>query len=256
MNKAYRDLVLGRVANAVTNARALAPVPHAGLKGQLREAVVRDLVRPLLPPTVGIGQGQIVAHDGQISSQTDVILYDRRILPPVLFEDLNGVFPIEAVLATLEVKSVLNASELRRADEAARKLARFPYLPGIRDVHTGLNLHHSIERLVPTLFALSTDLKATRRNDLERMRDLKLLSEDGLRAICVVGRGSWLAIGKGWYQAPMGSQYAEVMGFMSAITSSLIRIAATRYAPDVNQYLFEPEEMPVPGRDGLPGFTS
>lgn len=256
MNTVFRDLVLSRVTGAVAHARALAAVPHAGLKGQLREAVVRDLIRPFLPLTIGIGQGQIVAHDGQTSSQMDIILYDRRVLPSVLFEDQDGLFPVETVLATVEVKSVLNATALREAHEAADRLSRFPYLSGIRDRYTGANFEHPIEHLVFTLLALSTDLNSTGKSELERVRDLGYLTPAGLRALCVVDRGCWLAIGRDWYKVPMQIQYAEVVGFLSAVTSSLIHVANTRGWPDINQYLFDQHELPVLGRDVLPGFTT
>lgn len=44
MNTAYRDLALGRISATVAAAQAAARVKHQGLKGQLREIFVRELL--------------------------------------------------------------------------------------------------------------------------------------------------------------------------------------------------------------------
>ena len=253
MNKAFRDLLLGRISAALTNSNALAGVSHAGLKGQLRETIVRDLVRPFLPLRIGVGQGQIVSHDGQISSQIDVILYDPGIVPPVIFDGKDGLFPLESVLATIEVKSVRNATALREAHEFAERLSRLPYLPGFRNPYTGETRHHLVEHIIPTVLALSTDLSANGKSELDRMRELGFLSYSGLRGICVVGRGCWMAVGADWYPFPHAPQYAEVASFFSALTGALQRVAASRLFPQLDNYLFDQSEMPMPGRDAIPG---
>jgi hypothetical protein len=98
MNTAYRDLILARVQAAIGAARASTGITHSGLKGQLREIVIRDLLRPLLPADVGVGTGLIISSDNQESKEQDILLYDKRILPPVVFEEYRGMFPIESVL--------------------------------------------------------------------------------------------------------------------------------------------------------------
>ena len=253
MNNAFRDLLFGRISAALTNAKALAGVSHAGLKGQLREAIVRDLIRPFLPLRIGIGQGQIVSHDNKMSSQMDVILYDPGIVPPVIFDGKDGLFPLESVLATIEVKSVLNATALREAHESAERLSQLPYLPGLRNPYTGDTVHHIVENVIPTVLALSTDLSVSGKSELDRMRELGFLSNSGLRGICVVGRGCWMAVGADWYLFPKVPQYAEVASFFSALTGALHRVAASRLFPQLDNYLFDQSEMPMPGRDAIPG---
>ena len=96
---------------------------------------------------------------------------------------------------------------------------------------------------MPTLPALSSDLSSSGKNELERVRDLGYLTATGLRALCVVDRGSWLAICNDSYKVPMHVQYAEDVGFLSAVTSALIHVANTRGWPDLNQYLFDQNEI-------------
>src|SRR5207253_8409063 len=53
MNEVYRNLTLVRAQATVAAARAFSGVDHRGLEGHLREIVMRDLLRPLLPPNIG-----------------------------------------------------------------------------------------------------------------------------------------------------------------------------------------------------------
>ena len=94
-------------------------MPHAGLKGQLREILVRELLRPLPPLDFVLATGQVVSAYGDVSDQVDIGACDRRLVPPILFESVSGVLPLEAKLFVVEVKSTLDAGELRRADAAA-----------------------------------------------------------------------------------------------------------------------------------------
>jgi hypothetical protein len=110
MHETYRNFIRVWVEAAVGAGRAATGVSHLGLRGEVREILVRDLFRPLLPADVGVGTGEIISYTNQTSSQTDIILFDRRILPPVLFEDRLGLFPIESVLYAIEVKSKLTAT--------------------------------------------------------------------------------------------------------------------------------------------------
>jgi hypothetical protein len=61
MNTVYRDLILSRVEAAVKAAKAVSNITHEGLKGQLREIVIRDLFYPLLPSDVVVGTGEIIS---------------------------------------------------------------------------------------------------------------------------------------------------------------------------------------------------
>jgi hypothetical protein len=60
-------------------AKALKSINHRGLKGQLRELVVQELLNPLLPPGYVVGQGEIVSAYGDTSNQIDIVIADRRI---------------------------------------------------------------------------------------------------------------------------------------------------------------------------------
>src|SRR5512146_1110482 len=117
MNTLFRDVFRARIAAAITEARSVSAVPHQGVKGQIREILIRELFRPLLPADLGVGHGHIVSSvEGRVSRERDVVIYDRRLVPPVLYERSLGLFPLECTLAAIEVKSRLSREELRDAD--------------------------------------------------------------------------------------------------------------------------------------------
>ncbi|MDX2214700.1 MAG: DUF6602 domain-containing protein [Oculatellaceae cyanobacterium bins.114] len=87
---------------------------HMGNRGSARESFILKFLQDFLPETVGIGTGEIFDRGGRRSKQIDIVIYDRAFPIPKIGID-QWLFPIEAVIATIEVKSELNSSELRRA---------------------------------------------------------------------------------------------------------------------------------------------
>jgi hypothetical protein len=51
-------------------------VPHPGEKGGIRERRVADFLSNILPKRFGIGTGHIIDPRGQVSGQTDIVIYD------------------------------------------------------------------------------------------------------------------------------------------------------------------------------------
>jgi hypothetical protein len=105
MNQAFRELVSASAAATVAAARALASVSHSGLKGALRETLVRDFLLPLLPPQLAVGHGVVVTARNDQSTEQDVVVFNRSVVPPVLLDPQTGLFPLESVLYAVEVKS-------------------------------------------------------------------------------------------------------------------------------------------------------
>jgi len=236
MNYAYLDLVLARVRAAVSAAEALKRISHQGLKGQLRELVIRDLFRPLLPADVGLGTGEIISTKNQHSRQQDVVMFDRSILPPMLLEGNTGVFPIESVLYTVEVKSTLNAAELKESHASASELLDFPYLPGVYD-EFDKELHHEVKKVVSTILAFDTDLSPSGKTETQRYDELCKSEKPVIRAICVVGKGYWWWTPNGWKAWPISYDLGEVVGFVAGVMNTYRKIAATRKEPRMGRYV-------------------
>ena len=236
MNRLYRDLILSKVKTAIDNAKAVSPMSHQGLKGQLREILVRDLFKPLLPPGFGLGTGEIITVDDRQSKQQDVVLFDKNILPPILFEGTSGLFPIESVLYSIEIKSKLTAQEIKDSHANAAELQKLNYQSGCYDA-LGQPLPHTFERLIPALFAFDTDLSCDGKNDIERYDEIRGSDQPALVVLCVVGRGYWYWKDDQWVAWKRDYEFTEVVGFIAGVMNTYRRIASTRNQPRLGNYL-------------------
>lgn len=102
--------------------KGLSSLHHKLTEGELKELFVSRILRQFLPTQFDIGTGIIVNHRGDQSRQTDIVIYDNRVMPPFIKEQAIGVYPAESVIAVLEVKSLLRKKELLLAEGAAAEL--------------------------------------------------------------------------------------------------------------------------------------
>jgi hypothetical protein len=87
--------------------KSLDRLDHKLTKGELREFFVVEVLNQFLTDQFGVGSGIIINQAGKQSFQNDIIIFDKRVLPPFVKHMNLGVFPIESVLGVLEVKSRL-----------------------------------------------------------------------------------------------------------------------------------------------------
>lgn len=191
-NSVFKNNFQRNVASAISDAHAASDVAHPALTGQVREILVSRMLRPVLISEVNIGTGKIVNSQGKLSKQIDVILYASQILPPSLYDEKTGLFPIESCLYSIEVKSKLNATNLK---EAIDKAVSVHSLPVLQSEHwTGTTIVKSGTPLpVNTLFAFSSDLTNGGKSEIERYRELdkNANTKPAFQAICVIGKGYW-----------------------------------------------------------------
>jgi hypothetical protein len=237
MNTVYRALMLARAGAAVGAAEAVRNIKHPSLKGQLREIVIRDLFCPLLPSDVGVGTGEIISADNRHSKEQDIVIFDKRILPPMVFESAMGVFPIESVLYAIEVKSKMTANDIRTSDKSATELIRFMYQSGDYD-ESGKSTEHTVDKVASCVFAFETDLTLEGKSEIERYDEIRDSKYDpALRAICVVGRGYWYWHKDQWITWERTSEFEEIVGFITSIMNTYREVAATRKEPRLHVYL-------------------
>lgn len=227
MNDLYRDIIYNLARRAIADATSISALLHTGIKGQLRELFVRQLLEPMLPPGYITGSGNIITAYNQVSSQLDVVVCDRRIVPPLLFQGDVGIFPVEAALCVIEVKSVLTAEELRKAHASALRNNQFKHCVG-----NGPDIEH----LVQCVFAFGTDLSPGGRSEIDRYIEINA-GEDAIRAICVVGRGYWFKYNDQWINGTMPGIGGEIVAFLASIANRIQLIASTRRPPDLFEYL-------------------
>ncbi len=85
---------------------------HAVTTGKLRETIVQNFLRPHLPKTLDIKSGIIIDSQGNRSSQQDCVIVDTRLPIVDVGSDSEGILIAESVVATIEVKSLLDKQEI------------------------------------------------------------------------------------------------------------------------------------------------
>ena len=93
---------------------------HGPTIGQAREFLVARVLKTLLPASVHIGSGKVIDHQGHSSKQIDVVIYDPRF--PMMNLEGGGLYFVEGVLATIEIKSTIDLSELRTSLDNCRSV--------------------------------------------------------------------------------------------------------------------------------------
>lgn len=122
MNPHYTRLVDSQIRLAMNRAEGACELIHKGLRGRAREIFIRDLLRPFINPNFGVCTGIVVDSEGRQSSQIDIIIYDKSLLPPILLTAEEGIIPCESTLATIEIKSKLTSEELKKSVINARSV--------------------------------------------------------------------------------------------------------------------------------------
>lgn len=194
-----------------------------------------------MPDYCKVGSGEIHDSKGNISNQTDLIIYNNNILPPILFDSELGVFTIESVIYAIEIKSTSTNNEIKTTIEKFQNLKSLSPI-----VETGL---------VMVYFAYKSDLSV--KNELQRYLENDSPWNPSIYVICVGGDGYYyynyidiyeyeLCIDGKW-EKHKGSRlvqwlgikarnYYEIMAFISGIFNT------TRGCP-IGQYVLDYESF-------------
>ena len=103
-------------------------IEHNGEKGSQVETVIAGFLKDLVPRKFSFSTGFVVCRDVKHpqSTQQDVIIHDSLQNSPLYQNENWGIFPIESVYGTVEVKSSLTRASLRKAlqdNSAIRRMA-------------------------------------------------------------------------------------------------------------------------------------
>lgn len=89
--------------------------------GEYRERVLLRLLKSILPARFDIGSGFIVNASGKVSTQCDLIIYDKNEMPTLESDYGQRFFPVEAVIGVGEVKSKID--RVSKLNEYLEKLS-------------------------------------------------------------------------------------------------------------------------------------
>ena len=90
---------------------------HKGNRGEYRERIIQEFLRPYLPECYGLGRGEVFSENGGSSRQIDIVIYDAIFSSVLMKNQTNQLYPCESVFGSIEVKTHLNKETLEQGVE-------------------------------------------------------------------------------------------------------------------------------------------
>lgn len=115
----FTTILNNRIKQGYDNAVSVSQITHSTVKGTFREGFLVPIIQSLLPPHFGIGSGQIIDRWDRFSPQADIIIYDKRKIPPIIEQNGLGIYFIDSVHRVIEVKSDLNTKGMHQTLDLA-----------------------------------------------------------------------------------------------------------------------------------------
>ena len=214
-----KDNATDLIRNLVEQGRSMGALKHKLTQGELKELRISEVLKPFLTSQFNIGNGLIVNRDGKESRQTDIIIYDNRIIPPVVEKQGKGVYPVESIVATISIRTTLGGDDVLEAEDAAAYLSR--------------NVVAGYAREFPPLYAAfgySGGIEGL--SDQERGEAWLHQHIEFLFDICIAGRYCWARVGakRQWSlgEDPSG-RYNETKRFLALLLDNIRTRAEARY---------------------------
>lgn len=115
--------------NAALNINRFA-IHHQGCKGDATEDKWIEFLRTYLPKRYNVDKAMVIDHEGNVSQQIDIVLYDVFFTPFIFNHDGFKYIPAEGVYAVFEVKQDIknNIEYAGKKIESVRKLKVFLFL--------------------------------------------------------------------------------------------------------------------------------
>lgn len=181
----YYRHILNKITAAKRAADDMAKdIDHPGLEGDLRELALKECIEPFLTHSFQVGTGKLIDTYQKLSDQIDAVIYHRKLVPPIFFSKDLGLYPVESVRYVFEVKSKLNATQIKdslRKFESVRALKSFP-----RRQSDGSIAHGGLPANV--LFAFGSDITGS---EIDRYLKYESYECPATIALVVLGKGYW-----------------------------------------------------------------
>lgn len=248
-NPLFREELKKEIEAALQSFENAARIDHSGLKGLVREILTEKLLQPILPPGVEIGTGKITDSLGNLSAQIDLIIYCRTTLPPLVYGRSTGLYPVEACLYAIEVKSILNSQELKNSIENFKRLRTLQYVQSFYPFNPIRPIGPACSSVIPALFAFSTDLAKGGKSEIDRYYDIDSLAREApiIPIICVADRGYWWFqsndSGKKWNYYPPSEEHDEIIDFVGGVANSVPIEILKKGQPYYGYYVIKPRKL-------------
>lgn len=155
MAKPFSRLFYHRLNRLIDEIKLIKELRHPGEKGKESEAVLREFLRTTLPEKWGIDTGFSITRD-EVSSQIDIMIYDKGNYPVIYSGYAFKILPILAIFMAIEVKMILNHTNLSNAASKAETI-RNQFISTQDFQFNGANEPNRI--IKNCLFAFESDIK-------------------------------------------------------------------------------------------------
>ncbi|MBN2539030.1 MAG: hypothetical protein JXB09_03160 [Deltaproteobacteria bacterium] len=220
------------IEGLVKKISASSPLNHKLTKGELRELFVSNVLSTLLTSQYGIGTGIIINQNKDQSNQTDIIIYDNRILPPFIKEQHIGIYPAESVVGVIEVKSHLRREEILSSEKSAEKLQKVIYNPA----SSLYGDYHYLRPLCATIGFYGSGGKELKDSETGKLWLMENIQYNF--ALCLVGKFSWMNLqNSGWAKSNVTKNFEETKRFIAVYVDNLRTLSERRM-----QYIYGNKE--------------
>lgn len=100
---------------------------HTVNKGTAREIFMKNFLTEHLSEKISVGSGEVISVNskpGEFRNQLDIIIFKKEF-PRIKIVSAIDIFLAESVVATIEVKSTLTKSELKKAIKSIKNIKQF-----------------------------------------------------------------------------------------------------------------------------------
>lgn len=241
-SKIYRQILNDRIDTFLRDSKSAELVNHLGLRGEIRESGLGKLIADLLPVDWGIGSGKIIDSNDKQSSETDLIIYYKKIFPPIFYKEDKGIFPLESCGFAFEIKTKSNSTEIKSTIEKFNKLKTMEIIRPWSDEVPEYRI-----KPIRVYFALDTDLREESELDRYIKYDSESKYNPAIQIICIVGKGVWFFHNEEdyddepttyWNFSPNKGNHEELIILFGTIINQIISIV-TFGGLDMKRYLIE-----------------
>jgi hypothetical protein len=212
------------IRGLIDETKALRGLNQNTVKGTLIELFISRIVSKFLTSQFGVGNGVIINQMGKQSKQIDIIIYDTRILPPFIQEKKIGVYPLESVLAAIEVRSWVSKETIQMYARSVAELYDEIYDPDC-------SLYQDSKKYRP-LYSLVGFYEdgIFKKENFNEIWGWMANNAKPLFGVCIINKLSWLAV-----VGPKGALHMvdenneETKAFMAILLDNLRTLSQQRY---------------------------
>ncbi|TGL36057.1 DUF6602 domain-containing protein [Leptospira perdikensis] len=215
-HKIYTGRLTNDIRNLIQTSNEIEKIRHLGLRGGFRETSLGKIFKNYLPIGYELGSGEVIDSENNTSRETDLLIYNKSLIPPILFSIDEGCFPIESCHYIFEIKSTSNANEIQTSIQKFNEIRNLKYTPNNKKTQP-----------ICVYFAYATDI--TEISELERYSryDKNFWTNPVIDVICIIGKGYWYCQRDQnqqriiWYFNKSEKDNYEVGLFLSGIINTL-----------------------------------